>query len=65
VCKSAIALYLSVSKRERVTEVLINPIIRTRTRHFRHAYPHSRDSILRKVGDCKARGRERLAKNGR
>jgi hypothetical protein len=37
VCKSAIALYclyLSVIKRECVTEVLINPIIPTRTRHF-------------------------------
>jgi hypothetical protein len=33
-CKSAIALYL----REYVTKVLINPIIRTRTRHFCHAY---------------------------
>jgi hypothetical protein len=37
VYKSAIALYclyLSVIKRECVTKVLINPIIRTRTRHF-------------------------------
>jgi hypothetical protein len=37
VCKSAIALYclhLSVIKRECVTEVLINPTVRTRTRHF-------------------------------
>jgi hypothetical protein len=37
VCISAIALYclyLSVIKKEYVTEVLINPIIRTRTRHF-------------------------------
>jgi hypothetical protein len=36
-CKSAIALYclyLSVIKRECVTEVLINQIIRTRTRQF-------------------------------
>jgi hypothetical protein len=47
-CKSAIALYclyLSVIKRECVTEVLINPIIRTRTRHFRHAYHPTRDNI--------------------
>jgi hypothetical protein len=37
VCKSAIALYclyLNVIKSECVTEELINPIIRTRTRHF-------------------------------
>jgi hypothetical protein len=37
VCKSAITpycLYLTVIKRECVTEVLINPTIRTRTRHF-------------------------------
>jgi hypothetical protein len=36
-CKPEIALYclyLSVIKRECVTKVLINPIIRTRTRHF-------------------------------
>jgi hypothetical protein len=28
-----------------VTEVLINPIIRTRTRYFRHEYPTTRDRI--------------------
>jgi hypothetical protein len=36
-CKSAIALhclYLSVTRRECVTKLLINPIIRTRTRHL-------------------------------
>jgi hypothetical protein len=36
-CKSVVALYclhLSVIKGECVTKVLINPIIRTRTRHF-------------------------------
>jgi hypothetical protein len=36
-CKSAIALcclYLSVIKTVCVTKLLINPIIRTRTRHF-------------------------------
>jgi hypothetical protein len=33
-CKSVIALYLSVIKRESVIEVLINPIIRTITCHF-------------------------------
>jgi hypothetical protein len=32
--------------RELVTEVLINPIIRTRTRYFRHAYPHTRDNTI-------------------
>jgi hypothetical protein len=31
--------------RELVTEALINPIIRTITRYFRHAYPHTRDNI--------------------
>jgi hypothetical protein len=48
VCKSAIALcylYLSIIKRQCVTEVLINPIIRTRTRHSRHAYHPTRDNI--------------------
>jgi hypothetical protein len=29
-----------------VTEVLINPIIRSRTRYFRHAYPHTHDNIV-------------------
>jgi hypothetical protein len=49
VCKSAIVLYcpyLSVIKRESVTEVPINRIIRTRTRYFRHAYPPTRYSII-------------------
>jgi hypothetical protein len=48
VCKSATVLYclyLSVIKRECVTEVLINPIIRTRTRHSRHAYYPARDNM--------------------
>jgi hypothetical protein len=31
--------------RELVTEVLINPISRTRTGHFRRAYPPKRDNI--------------------
>jgi hypothetical protein len=47
VCKSAIplyCLYLSVIKRERVTEVLINPIIRTKTRHFRRLYHPTLDN---------------------
>jgi hypothetical protein len=44
VCKSAIALYLH-RLRELVTKVLINPIIRTRTRHFRRAYHPTRDSM--------------------
>jgi hypothetical protein len=41
-CKSTIplySLYLRVIKRECVTNVLINPIIRTRTRHFCRVYP--------------------------
>jgi hypothetical protein len=48
VCKPAIALYclyLSVIKTECVTEVLINPNIRTR--YFRHAYHQTRDNIIR------------------
>jgi hypothetical protein len=47
VCKSAIVLYclyLSVIKRECVTNVLLNPIIRTRTRHLRRAYHPTRDN---------------------
>jgi phosphoenolpyruvate carboxylase len=40
VCKSAIARL-----RELVTEVQINPIIRTGTRHFRHAYHPTSDII--------------------
>jgi hypothetical protein len=43
-CKSAIALYLNVIK-EILTKVLINPIIRTGTRHFRHVCHPTRDSI--------------------
>jgi hypothetical protein len=49
VCKSVIApycLYLSVIKRERLTEVLINPIIRNRTRHFSYTYHPTRDNII-------------------
>jgi hypothetical protein len=26
--------------------VLINPIIRSRTRYFRHVYPHTRDNMI-------------------
>jgi hypothetical protein len=44
-CKSVIALYLNVIKRQIVTKVLINPIIRTRTRHFRRAYHPTRDCM--------------------
>jgi hypothetical protein len=44
VCKSAIALYLSVIKRT-CNQVLINPIIQTRTRYFRHVYHPTRDNI--------------------
>jgi hypothetical protein len=40
----AIALYLNVIKRTS-KKVLINPIIRTRTRHFRYAYHPTRDNM--------------------
>jgi hypothetical protein len=49
VCKSMIALYFSVIKRECVTEVLINPIIRSRTRHFSRAYHATRDILVSEV----------------
>jgi hypothetical protein len=39
-----------VHLREIVTEVLINLIIRIRTRYFRHAYPHTRDILVSEVG---------------
>jgi hypothetical protein len=48
VCRSAIDLYylyFSVIKRECVTEVVINPIIQTKTRHFRCVYHPTRDNI--------------------
>jgi hypothetical protein len=48
VCKSAIALcclYFNLFKRECVTKVLINPIIRTRTRLIRRVYQPTRHSI--------------------
>jgi hypothetical protein len=44
-CRNSDSAVLIVIKRECVTEVLINPIIRTRTRHFRHAYYPTRDNI--------------------
>jgi hypothetical protein len=47
-CKSEIALCLSVILRGLVTKLLINPTIRTRTRYFRHAYHRARDSIYRR-----------------
>jgi hypothetical protein len=50
VCKLVIALYLSVIKRECVTKVLLNPIIRTRTHHFPCAYHPTRDTLVREVG---------------
>jgi hypothetical protein len=37
-CRNSDSAALIVIKRESVTEVLINPIIRTRTRQFRHIY---------------------------
>jgi hypothetical protein len=45
-CNSVIALYLNVIKRDCVTKVLTNPIIRTGTRHFRHAYQPTRDNTI-------------------
>jgi hypothetical protein len=62
VCKSAIALYglyVSVIKSECVTQVLINPNIRTRTRHFRHAFHPTRDNIYRGDGNKKTKKEER------
>jgi hypothetical protein len=59
VCKSAIALYclyLSVIKRECVTKVLINPIIRTRTRQSRRAYHPARDILVSEVGGSNRMG---------
>jgi hypothetical protein len=44
VSKSEIALFLNVIKRD-CNYVLINPIILTRTRHFRQAYRSTRDNI--------------------
>jgi hypothetical protein len=49
VCKSAIALYclnVNVNKRECVTKVLINSIIRTRTRHSRNAQHLRSNNII-------------------
>jgi hypothetical protein len=45
-CKSEIVLNLSVIKIECVIEVLINPIIRTRTRHSRRSYCPTPDNII-------------------
>jgi hypothetical protein len=45
-CKYSDSAVLIVIKRECVTEVLINSIIRTRTRYFRHAYHPTSESIL-------------------
>jgi hypothetical protein len=39
-----------VNQRQSVTEVLINPIIRKRTRYFRHAYHPTRDTLVSEVG---------------
>jgi hypothetical protein len=44
VCESAIALYLSVIKR--TCNRSTYPIIRTRTRYFRHAYAPTHDNIF-------------------
>jgi hypothetical protein len=55
VFKSAIALYclyLSVIKRECVTEVLINSIIRSRTVHFRRMCHPTHDNIMLVMTSC-------------
>jgi hypothetical protein len=59
--KSTIALYLN-PLRKLVTKVLINPIIRTRTRHFRHAYHPTRDHIYHEspYAICRTPGSEPL-----
>jgi hypothetical protein len=44
-CKSGIALY-QLQLRKIVTEVPVKPIIRFRTRYFRHAHPTTRDNVL-------------------
>jgi hypothetical protein len=46
--KSGIALY--GLKVRIVTEVSINPIIRIRTRYYRHAYPPTREILVSEVG---------------
>jgi hypothetical protein len=46
---SAVLLYLSVTKSDCVTQLLINPIIRTRSRHFSGVYHPTRHSIKIKV----------------
>jgi hypothetical protein len=49
VCKWAITLYclyISVFRCECVTQLLTNPIIRTRTRHFSGVYHHTRHNII-------------------
>jgi hypothetical protein len=48
-CKSAMVLYLSAIKRT-CNQVLINPIVRTRSRYFHHAYHSTCDNIL--LTDC-------------
>jgi hypothetical protein len=40
---------------ENVTVALINPIIPTKTRHFRHAHHPTRDSVLLKEPEYLAR----------
>jgi hypothetical protein len=45
-CKLAIAYVLIVIKGGGVTEVPINPNIRSRTRFLRQAYPPTHDSIV-------------------
>jgi hypothetical protein len=50
-CKFGDNAVLIVIKIELVTELVINPIIRTRTRFFRHAYPHSCDNIKNTIAE--------------
>jgi hypothetical protein len=49
-CRNSVSAALIVIKKKLVTKVLINPITRTRTRHFRHAY-HPTVAILLKQVD--------------
>jgi hypothetical protein len=43
---NAVLLYVSVIKSECVTQLLINPIIRTRTRHISGMYHPTRHNII-------------------
>jgi hypothetical protein len=45
---------LIVIKRDIVTEVLLNPIIRTRTLYFRHSYQRTLDHMYSVLHDFRA-----------